>query len=184
MLEIKFSGRGGQGVVIASQILAKTFFLMGKYPQCYSLFGGERRGAPVAGFLRVDEGKIFLKCEIRRPDQMIFMSPDLADDGEIRAMLKPGGLVVINDSLAAKDFRILKAFQLALVDGLAVAEEAGMGTTVNTAMLGAYCRANRDVPLSRLEEAIRDTVPTKVEANLDAARRAYEKTRLFPGEGP
>ena len=53
MIEITFIGRGGQGAVIASQILAKVYFLMGLYPQCYSLFGGERRGAPVASFLRV-----------------------------------------------------------------------------------------------------------------------------------
>ncbi len=66
MTEIKFIGRGGQGAVIASQILAKVFFLMGKYPQCFSVFGGERRGAPVASFLRVDDKKIFLKCEIRQ----------------------------------------------------------------------------------------------------------------------
>lgn len=51
MIEIKFIGRGGQGAVIASQILSKVYFLMGLYPQCYSLFGGERRGAPVASFL-------------------------------------------------------------------------------------------------------------------------------------
>jgi len=47
MIEIKFYGRGGQGAVIASQILARVFFLMGKYPQCFSVFGGERRDAPV-----------------------------------------------------------------------------------------------------------------------------------------
>jgi Pyruvate/2-oxoacid:ferredoxin oxidoreductase gamma subunit len=45
MIEIKFYGRGGQGAVIASQILAKVFFLMGKYPQCFSVFGGEE-GCP------------------------------------------------------------------------------------------------------------------------------------------
>jgi len=58
------------GAVIASQILAKVFFLMGKYPQCFSVFGGERRGAPVASFLRVDDRKILLKCEIMRPDEL------------------------------------------------------------------------------------------------------------------
>jgi Pyruvate/2-oxoacid:ferredoxin oxidoreductase gamma subunit len=52
MNEIKFFGRGGQGVVMASQMLGLTFFGAGMYPQCYSLFGGERRGAPVVSFLR------------------------------------------------------------------------------------------------------------------------------------
>ena len=58
MLEIKFHGRGGQGVVIASQMLGMAFFRKDMYPQCYSLFGGERRGAPVVSFLRVGEEKI------------------------------------------------------------------------------------------------------------------------------
>jgi Pyruvate/2-oxoacid:ferredoxin oxidoreductase gamma subunit len=57
MKEIKFQGRGGQGVVMASQMLGLAYFKAGMYPQCYSLFGGERRGAPVVSFLRVDRGK-------------------------------------------------------------------------------------------------------------------------------
>ncbi len=53
MIEIKFKGRGGQGAVVASEILGRALFVEGKFPQCFSLFGGERRGAPVTGFLRV-----------------------------------------------------------------------------------------------------------------------------------
>jgi len=59
MNEIKFTGRGGQGAVIASQMLGLAFFKAGLYPQCFSVFGGERRGAPVMSFLRVDEKKSF-----------------------------------------------------------------------------------------------------------------------------
>ncbi len=98
MVEIKFFGRGGQGAVIASQILAKAYFLMGWYPQCFSLFGGERRGAPVFSFLRVDEKKILLKCEIKRPDRMIFLASDLLEEKEIEACLKPNGLILINQA--------------------------------------------------------------------------------------
>ncbi len=178
MTEIKFWGRGGQGAVIASQILAKVFFLMGKYPQCFSLFGGERRGAPVASFLRVDDKKIYHKCEIRRPDHLIYMAPDLVDEAEVRATLKPGGLILINNALTANEFASLRTFRLALVDALEVAEAAGLGATINTAMLGAYARASGTIPLPSLEEAIRETVPAKVSANVAAAQRAYEVTRL------
>ena len=71
MNEIKFYGRGGQGVVMASQMLGLGFFKAGLYPQCYSLFGGERRGAPVVSFLRVDREKILLKCDIKQPDELL-----------------------------------------------------------------------------------------------------------------
>ncbi len=179
MTEIKFYGRGGQGAVIASQILAKVYFLMGKYPQCFSVFGGERRGAPVASFLRVDDKKIFLKCEIRRPDEMIYMAPDLVDESEVEATLKPKGLILINNALTTNEFTGLRKFRLALVDALSISEEMGMGGTINTAILGAYARASNAITMESLEQAIRDTVPAKVEANIAAARRAYELTQLL-----
>ena len=181
MTEIKFIGRGGQGAVIASQILAKVYFLMGKYPQCFSVFGGERRGAPVASFLRVDDKKIYLKCEIRRADELIYMAPDLVEMDEVAATLKPGGLVLINNALTDIDFTQLSADRVALVDALAVSEEAGLGATINTAILGAYAKATGAVSMERLEEAISDTVPAKVAENIAAAKRAYELTRFVKG---
>jgi 2-oxoisovalerate/pyruvate ferredoxin oxidoreductase gamma subunit len=178
MLEIKFIGRGGQGAVIAAQILAKVFFLMGKYPQCFSVFGGERRGAPVASFLRVDDKKIFLKCEIREPDVMIYMAPDLVDEKEVEATLKPKGLVLINNALTTNEFVGLRKFRLALVDALTISEGMGMGATINTAILGAFAKASGSVPMEYLEQAIRETVPAKIDANVNAARKAYELTKI------
>jgi 2-oxoisovalerate/pyruvate ferredoxin oxidoreductase gamma subunit len=179
MIEIKFVGRGGQGAVIASQILAKVFFLMGKYPQCFSVFGGERRGAPVASFLRVDDKKIFLKCEIRRPDVLVYMAPDLVDEAEVEQTLKPNGIILINNALTTNEFLPLRKFRLALVDALTISEGMGMGATINTAILGAFAKASGMVPMNYLEEAIRDTVPAKVEQNIAAAKRAYEMTKVF-----
>jgi 2-oxoacid:acceptor oxidoreductase gamma subunit (pyruvate/2-ketoisovalerate family) len=178
MTETKFIGRGGQGAVIASQILAKVFFLMGRYPQCFSVFGGERRGAPVASFLRVDDKKILLKCEIMHPDEIVFMAPDLVDEKEVESILKPGGLVLINNALTDNEFTGLRKFRLALVDALSISESLGMGATINTAILGAYAKASGSVPMEFLEKAIRDTVPAKVEANVAAAKKAYELTKL------
>jgi Pyruvate/2-oxoacid:ferredoxin oxidoreductase gamma subunit len=42
-------------------MLGFAFFKAGFYPQCFSVFGGERRGAPVVSFLRVDQEKILKK---------------------------------------------------------------------------------------------------------------------------
>jgi 2-oxoacid:acceptor oxidoreductase gamma subunit (pyruvate/2-ketoisovalerate family) len=178
MTEIKFIGRGGQGAVVASQILAKAFFLMGKYPQCFSVFGGERRGAPVASFLRVDDKKIFLKCEIRRPDALVYMASDLIDESEIEETLKPDGLIIINTALTIKEFVPLRRFRLALVDALSVSESVLMGATISTAILGAFVKVNGTVPINVLEEAIRDTVPARIEQNIAAAKRAFDITQL------
>jgi Pyruvate/2-oxoacid:ferredoxin oxidoreductase gamma subunit len=65
------------------------------------------------------------------------------------------------------------------VDALAIAEEMGMGATINTAILGAYAKASKAVPMDLLEQVIKETVPAKVSANVAAAKRAYELTELF-----
>lgn len=182
MIEIKFFGRGGQGVVVASQILAKVFFLMDMFPQCYSLFGGERRGAPVASFLRVDKEQILLKCEIKKPDHMIYLAPDLIDKNDIRAALKPHGLILINNPYFKETFPGLRAYNLAIVDAFSIAGEMGLGNAINTAILGAYCRANENIPMACLEQAIEETVPVKVTANIEAARRAYDLTQIMREE--
>ena len=183
MIEIKFRGRGGQGAVIASEILGRAFFLEGKYPQCFSVFGGERRGAPVIGFLRVDEEPILLKCQIYHPDQMIIFDFSLIDEMEILQELKPGGLLLINTNREIDSFKKLRAFKMGLINAGPIARSAGVGDTFNTAMLGAYVRLTHLVKMETLIEVVRVIIPTKVEENVRALKEAYEKVKIFQPEG-
>ncbi len=174
MLEIKFSGRGGQGVVVASQILGLAFFKAGEYPQCYSVFGAERRGAPLVSFLRVDQKKILLKCEIRRPNEFICFDDSLVDPKEVKEMLAPGGRILINTHQPAEVFEELNDFELHFIDALAVSRAVGLGKIINTTMIGAYCRSMGHLGLDYVIEAVGELAPAKREANIEAARRAYE----------
>jgi Pyruvate/2-oxoacid:ferredoxin oxidoreductase gamma subunit len=107
------------------------------------------------------------------------MAPDLVDEKEIESTLKPGGLILINNALTTNEFKTLRKFRLALVDALSIAEETGMGSTINTAILGAYARASQAIPMDFLEKAIQETVPAKVSANIASAKRAYELTQIL-----
>ena len=53
--EMLIVGRGGEGVVLASQILADAFARAGFWAQSFPEFKAERRGAPISAFLRWDE---------------------------------------------------------------------------------------------------------------------------------
>jgi 2-oxoacid:acceptor oxidoreductase gamma subunit (pyruvate/2-ketoisovalerate family) len=175
MDEIKFYGRGGQGVVMASQMLGFAFFKAGFYPQCFSVFGGERRGAPVVSFLRVDQEKILLKCGIKQPNEMIYLDDSLVDPQEVKSLLKPGGKILINTHRPQSAFKALQPFTLGLVDARAVSEQKGLGRTINTAILGAYGRLSGKLSLEILLASIEEMVPAKKKANLEAARQAYEQ---------
>jgi len=177
MLEIKFSGRGGQGVVVASQILGLAFFKAGKYPQCYSVFGGERRGVPLVSFLRVDEKKILLKCEIRNPHELICFDDSLVDPKEVKDMMIPDGRIFINTRRPPEIFQELSDFNLGFIDALAVSQAVGLDKIINTAMLGAYCRLTDHLEFEHLLEAIAELAPAKREANIEAARQAFESIK-------
>ena len=109
MIEISFSGRGGQGVVIASQILGMAFFKAGDYPQCYSVLGGERRGAPLASFLRVDNQKILLKCEIKHPNEFLCFDDSLLDPEDVKSEILDIGPVFGTDTDYQIDKLVAKA---------------------------------------------------------------------------
>jgi len=179
MIEIKFRGRGGQGAVVASEILGRAFFLEGKYPQCFSLFGGERRGAPVVGFLRVDEQPILLKCQIYHPDQMIIFDLSLIEEKEILQELKPNGSILINTHQAIDFFSKLRKFRVGLIDAGSIARGLGLGGTFNTAMLGAYVRLTNLITLKTLAETVKAMAPAKKEENVEAVREAYNQVKIY-----
>jgi len=182
MIEIKFRGRGGQGAVVASEILGRAFFLEGKYPQCFSLFGGERRGAPVVGFLRVDEQPILLKCQIYHPDQMIIFDFSLIEGKEILQELKPNGSLLINTHQEIDFFRKFRKFRVGLIDAGSIARGLGLGGTFNTAMLGAYVRLTNLITLNTLAETVKAMVPAKKEENVQAVREAYNQIKIYEAE--
>jgi 2-oxoacid:acceptor oxidoreductase gamma subunit (pyruvate/2-ketoisovalerate family) len=178
MDEIKFYGRGGQGVVMASQMLGFAFFKAGYYPQCFSVFGGERRGAPVVSFLRVDEKKILLKCGITHPTEMIYLDDSLIDAREVKSLLKPGGKILINTGQPQAAFKKLDPFSIGRVDARAISEQQGLGRTINTAILGAYARLSGKPSVEILLAAIEEMVPAKEKENLAAAQLAYEQLEI------
>ena len=88
MREFRLHGRGGQGAVIASKLLAVALFREGNDVQAFPAFGVERRGAPVTAFRRVAREPIRLRCEITEPDDLIVLDPTLLGPVNVTAGLK------------------------------------------------------------------------------------------------
>lgn len=178
MIEIRTHGRGGQGAVIASEILAEAFFREDKYVQAFPAFGVERRGAPVVAFTRVSEGEIRERCEIYEPDHLIVLDPILIETVNITAGLKDGGWVVINTNREMTGDELSGSYRIATVDANTIAVKYGLGSRatpiVNTAILGAFAAATKLVGLEAVIEAIKEFVPLKKENNAKAAEEAYK----------
>lgn len=184
MEEIRFHGRGGQGTVVASVILAKAFFKAGYYVQTFPVFGVERRGAPVEAYLRLDHRKIMIRSNIYSPNHVLVQDMKLLGSVDVTRGLKPGGWVLLNTSEPPEMSRF-RGFRVAVVDAGRIALALHLGTRthpiINTAMVGAFARVLGAPPMAAVEEAIRHEVPVKPEENIAAARQAYAEVGFMDG---
>jgi 2-oxoacid:acceptor oxidoreductase gamma subunit (pyruvate/2-ketoisovalerate family) len=180
MIEIRIHGRGGQGAVIASEVLASAFFREGKFVQAFPAFGVERRGAPVMAFTRVDDRPIKIRHFIYEPDHVIILDPTLIESTKVESGLKEKGWIVINTDRPPQSFAKFSSFRIAVVDASRIALEYKLGSPtapiVNTAILGAFAKATGLVAIDSIIEAMQEFVPTNKAGNAAAIKEAFAKT--------
>ncbi|MDR3555413.1 MAG: 2-oxoacid:acceptor oxidoreductase family protein [Syntrophobacteraceae bacterium] len=179
MLEIRFHGRGGQGAVVATILLAKAFFRAGYQVQSFPLFGVERRGAPVEAYLRLDTEEILIRTNSYTPDHVVVLDTTLLEGIDVTRGLKPMGRILLNSPAPPADVARFSNFRLAWVDATEIALQLGLGTRthpiVNTAMMGAFARILGAPPMDAVAGAIEEEMGEKLEINIEAARKAYER---------
>jgi pyruvate ferredoxin oxidoreductase gamma subunit len=186
--EMLIVGRGGEGVVLASQLLADTFARAGWYVQSFPEFKAERRGAPISASLRWDDEPIHRRYKVARCDVLLVISPSAPSDDVLRTV-KDGGLVVLNhDARFAHDgpFHVARvpASRIALEQGVLSSEGRPMG---NMAVLGACLRLVAPEALPHLRAAIADRMGARAPANVAAARDGFERCMVqhhLAGDAP
>ena len=77
MIEIRVHGRGGQGAVTSTELLALAAINEGKYAQAFPSFGPERRGAPVMAFVRISDAPIRTRERVYNPDIVVVLDPTI-----------------------------------------------------------------------------------------------------------
>src|SRR5436853_4274184 len=96
MLQVRFHGRGGQGVVTAAELLSLAAFREGRHAQAFPTFGSERTGAPVVAFCRIDDRPIRLREPIAQPDAVVVQDPTLVHQVDLFAGLAEDGYLLVN----------------------------------------------------------------------------------------
>jgi 2-oxoacid:acceptor oxidoreductase gamma subunit (pyruvate/2-ketoisovalerate family) len=182
MHEIIWYGRGGQGVVLAAQILAEAAYIQGfRGVTSAPTFGPERRGAPLTASTRIADEPLRTFSQIEFADIAVVLDESLIEVMDIRGRLKEEGLLIINTALGMDEFSLDGTFTLALVDAARVAREQrlfmGGLPTVNTPLLGALSRASDLVSLDNIERGLKKKMPEQAAyTNLQAITAAYDRT--------
>jgi len=184
--EIRVHGRGGQGAVTSSQILAIAAFLDGKQSQAFPNFGVERQGAPVQSFARISDKFINVRQQVYEPDYVIVLDASLVAALDVSAGLKDGGVLIINSDKSAEE--LLGAKRVKELKGKKVKVKAINITKtaldiigkpfVNVAALGAFAGATKEVSLGSLKKAIDEQLGAKgniAGLNKEACEKLYRE---------
>jgi 2-oxoacid:acceptor oxidoreductase gamma subunit (pyruvate/2-ketoisovalerate family) len=154
MKGIRFHGRGGEGVVIAAELLAAAAFKEGKGVQAFPFFGGERRGAPVTAFVRISDRPIRLHGPLYSPNYVVVLSPFLTRVDVTEGLRKQGycwSMVKVDEEGPSTRFSSRKS--RCEEDGCKVRFVVAGFAVVNTVML-VPGRATKIVTIKSIQAAI------------------------------
>jgi len=184
VIEVRWHGRGGQGVVTSSLLLALAALKEGKYVQHFPEFGPERRGAPVRAFTRIDDKPIDIHYGVYEPDIVVVIDPTLQANVElITSGIKKGGYLVLNATKISDELaRVCKDRELKVytADAYRIAMDIFGRPLYNTPMLGAMVKATGIVSLDSVLEATKERFSGDIlEKNLTAIKRAYEEVKKY-----
>ena len=180
--EIRIHGRGGQGAVLACSILAQALIDDGKHAVAIPSFGFERRGAPVAAFLRFDTQPIRAMTNVYHPDCVVCIDPTVPRTVDIFAGMKPGGTVVLTTKARLEEHSFPDAVsRVGLCDAVGIALSIYRKPVTNAVMLGAFARTTGLLTLASLKEALQqmDFRDAGLTENLAAAERGYNETAVY-----
>jgi len=186
MIEIRLHGRGGQGAVLAGSILAAALSEERKHVIAIPSFGFERRGAPVASFLRFNDKEIRQMTNIYEPDCVLCIDPTVGRavnifDGVkanaywVQCTAKPLATLNFSDRIAT----------VGLCDAISIARSIFRRSITNTIMLGAFARTTGFVSLAAIRAAIEESAfrDAGLKQNLEALQRGYDETVVHRIEG-
>lgn len=178
---ILISGVGGQGILLASEVLSEVLMLAGFDVKKNEIHGMSQRGGSVVSHIRYGE-KVYSSI-IPEGQADVLLGFELLETYRHLPSLRQGGSVLVNNlqifpppvTLGKETYpedipeKIAAAFpDTTLVDGLQLAKEAGNPRTVNTALLGALSR-RVDIADEYWQQTLRKMVPAKfLEENLKA----------------
>lgn len=172
--EIVCAGFGGQGIMFLGKLLAQAAMTEGLQVTYLPSYGAEVRGGTAHCNVIISSEEIASPV-IGAPTSGIVMNhPSLV---KFEPKLRPGGLLVVNSSLALESPR-RGDIQVMEVPATEIADSLGNIQVANMIALGCYLRGRAVVPLSTVTDCLKEVLPGRKEAllsiNEEALRRGAE----------
>ena len=174
--KILIAGFGGQGVVVAGNIIARACVIEDKNVTGMISYGAEMRGGTANASVIISEAEI-VSPFVERPNVAIIMNQPSLDKFE--PMIVSGGLAVLNTSLVDRDLK-RDDLDAAKIDASAIARELGNVRVANIVALGAFIEKTRLLDPASIATAIEDLFSNKKAQMVEINKKALlEGARLM-----
>lgn len=185
LIEVRWHGRGGQGAVTASKILAEAALAEGKKIQAFPEYGPERSGAPVKSFTRIADIPITIHNQVTNPRYVVVLDDTLLSAVDVTEGVPDDGVIVVNTPKSAEE--ITKEInagscKVMTVDATSISIEKLGRNIPNTPMIGALIKATGVIKIDTVLEEFKESYAGKfnekvIKGNLEAIKAAYESTK-------
>ena len=184
-IEITWYGRGGQGAITASQLVAEAAYTEGyKGITTAPSFGAERRGAPVAAFLRLSNDPIRIFSQIYDPDIIVVLDPTLLPVLDLPSRYRKDATVIINSTKNPGQLNLGYFNKIGIADITRVALENNLTLSgiaiLNTPIIGAFVKVTELISLASVEKSIRKKFSKdKADINMLTAQIVHDITKVY-----
>lgn len=167
-INVRFAGAGGQGVILASVLLAKAYGLGEDYyiSQTQS-YGPEARGGACKAEVVISDKEIdYMKVD----EADVFVAMNQVGYDKFIDTVKPDAMILINSTLVKADRDDVYA-----VPGTEIAEDMGKPFVVNMVMLGALTKLIPKLHYPKVNEEIKENfIASLAGTNIDAYNAGFD----------
>ena len=168
------AGFGGQGVLLAGEVLANAFMIDGKNVTWYPSYGAEMRGGTVNCEIVMSEEEV---SSVNKSDADFVIELNQASFDRFLSKIKKGGWMIANSSLA-KEIKSRTDINYVFAPITKLAENVGNIKMANILALGLLAKTSKLVSLESLTKALDIVIPPHrknlLPLNIEALKIGYE----------
>ncbi len=169
--DVFIAGYGGQGVLLAGNLLSYAAIIEGKNVSFYPSYGVEKRGGAAMCTVVIADGEVGSPI-VGAPSVSVFLNQVSLD--KFGAKTKAGGTCIINSSLIDASKFDRTDIRVILIPMNDIAMELGDARMVNMVAAGAYAALTGAVTVSSLSEALKNALPERNHKFIPANVKAIE----------
>ena len=177
--EIRMESIGGFGANLAGKILGEAgILLMGYNGSNFSSYGSEKKGSPVRSFVRFCDPDVLVRTNspVTEPHMLAIFHEEMVKSNPVTQGVGVNTTIVMATSKSpaeARDFLKLQGGTMHCVDAMKIAVEEK--TRVNTALLGAMCKASGFINPDAIKEMISKNLGKKYAFLIDANLKTFDR---------